>query len=96
MDTWKDNADWRREATLGKSRCVRSQHGDMRYQWLEGPDAALLQFVLKAMEPIPAVDTLVESDWRIKRDTVDGIETVRVLSGYESPQGAFAEHTRGY
>lgn len=48
------------------------------------------------MEPIPAIDTLVESDWRIKRDTVDGIETVRVLSGYESPQGTFAEHTRGY
>jgi hypothetical protein len=95
-DTWKSNDDWRREATLGKSRCVRSRHGDTRYQLLEGPDTALLQFVLKAMEPIPAIDTFVESDWRIKRDTVDGIETVRVLSGYESPQGAFAEHTRGY
>ncbi len=96
VDTWKGNDDWRREATLGKSRCVRSRHSDTRYQLLEGPDAALLQFVLKAMEPIPAVDTFVESDWRIKRDTVNGIETVRVLSGYESPQGTFAEHTRGY
>jgi hypothetical protein len=43
--------------------------------------------VLVDMEPIPAIDTFVESDWRIKRDTVDGIATIRVARGYESPDG---------
>jgi hypothetical protein len=97
VDTWKSDDEWRREATLGKSRVVRARHGATRYQLLEGPDVGLLRFVLIAMEPIPAIDTFVESDWRIKRDAVSGVETVRVLAGYESPQGAFdPEHTRGY
>ena len=97
VDTWKSEDEWRREATLGKSRFVRPRHGDTRYQLLEGPDAGLLRFALKAMEPIPAIDTFVESDWRIKRDSVGGVQTVRVLAGYESPQGTFdPEHTRGY
>jgi len=53
--------------------------------------------VLKAMEPIPAIDTFVESDWRIKRETLDGVKTIRVLAGYESPDGTLdPEHARGY
>jgi hypothetical protein len=48
-------------------------------------------------EPIPAIDTFVESDWRIKSDTVDGMKTVRVLTGYESPDGTLdPEHARGF
>ncbi len=33
------------------------------------------------------MDTFVESDWRIKLDSVNNAPTVRVLSGYESPAG---------
>ncbi len=97
VDTWKADDEWRRAATIGKSRFVRARHGDTRYLLSEGPDAGLLRMVLKAMEPIPAIDTFVESDWRIKRETVDGLKTIRVLAGYESPDGILdPEQARGY
>lgn len=87
-DTWVSNTKWRREATLGKSQFVRSQDGKKRYRATEGPDAPLLQFVLTAMEPLPATDALfTESDWRMKRDTVDGVATTEVESGRESTDG---------
>ena len=76
---------------------MRARHGETRYQLSEGPDAPLLRLGLKAMEPIPAIDTFVESDWRIKRDTFDGVKTIRVLAGYESPDGTpDPEHARAY
>jgi Gram-negative bacterial TonB protein C-terminal len=99
LDTWKSDDEWRREATIGKSRYVRARHGETRYQLLDGPDSgvSVLRLVLKAMEPIPALDTFVESDWRMKRDTVDGVKTIRVLAGYESSEGVLdPEHARGY
>ena len=97
VDTWKSDDEWRREASIGKSRYVRARNGEKRYELAEGPDARLLKLVLKAMEPIPAIDTFVESDWRIRRDTVDGVKTVRVLTGYESPDGTLDPgHARGY
>jgi hypothetical protein len=97
VDTWKSDDDWRREATIGKSRVVRARHGETRYLLAEGPETGLLRLVLKAMEPIPAVDTFVESDWRIKRDDIDGVKAIRVLAGYESPKGILdPEHARGY
>jgi len=96
-DTWLSNTQWRRETSIGKSRYVRSRNGDKRYELAEGPDVGLLQFVLKTTEPIPAIDTFVESDWRMKRDMVGGIRAVRVLSGYESPEGKLdTEQARGY
>jgi hypothetical protein len=97
VDTWISADEWRREASIGKSRYVRSQQGDRRYQMAEGPDVTLLRLVLRAMEPIPAIDTFVEGDWRIKRDTVGGVTAVRVLAGYESPDGKLdPEQSRGY
>jgi hypothetical protein len=96
-DTWVDDAHWRREAWLGSSHYVRSCKGDQRYEFGAGQDAALLKFVVHALEPIPAIDTFVESDWRIKRDPVAGGDTVRVFTGYESPDGRLdAVHSRGY
>jgi len=97
VDTWIRTDEWRREATIGDSRYIRTQHGEQRYELSEGPDAARLKLVLKVMEPIPAIDTFVESDWKIKRDTVDGVKAVRVLAGYESPEGALdPEQARGF
>lgn len=97
VDTWKSDQEWRREATIQESRYVRSRKGEKAYLLSEGPDARLLQLVLRVIEPIPAIDTFVESDWRIKRDTVDGVKTIRVLSGYESPEGDLdPEQARGY
>jgi hypothetical protein len=97
VDTWKSDDEWRREATIGKSRFVRSRHGEKRYLLSEGPDAELLRVVLKVMEPIPAIDTFVESDWRMKRETIGGVKTVRVLAGYESADGELdPEKARGY
>ena len=97
VDTWKSANEWRREATIGASRCVRARHGDALYQWLDGPDANILRLVLRVTEPIPALDTFVESDWRINREAVDGVKTIRVLSGYESPEGVLdPQYARGY
>lgn len=97
VDTWKSDDEWRREVTFGTVRYVRARHGDTRYQLLEGPDAPLLRLVMKAMEPIPAIDTFIESDWRVKRDTVDGVKTIRVFAGFEGPDGSLdPEHSRGY
>jgi hypothetical protein len=96
-DTWLSDAQWRREVGFGKSRYVRSRNGDKVYQLADGEDAGLLRLVMKMMEPIPAIDTFVESDWRIKRDTVNGDSTFRVLAGYESPEGKLdPEQARGY
>ena len=99
VDTWKGDDDWRREATIAKSRYVRARHGETRYLLAEGPDAAVLGAILKVMEPIPALDTFVESDWRINRDTmaVAGVNTIRVLAGHETPAGVLdPEQARGY
>ena len=96
-DTWTDATHWRREALFGTSRLVRTRNGNKRYQLFEGSDAGLLAFIFKTVEPIPATDTFVESDWRIKRDKVDGVEAIRVLAGYESPEGKLdPEQARGY
>ncbi len=86
-DTWVSDTQWRREAVFGKSRFVRSRNGKRRYRVEQGPDAELLQFVLTVMEPIPATDYFAESDWKIKRDVVDGIAMVRVASGHENADG---------
>ena len=97
IDTWKNDEDWRREATIGQSRYVRTRHGDKRYELAEGPDAQLLRLVFKLIEPIPAMDTFVESDWRITKDTVQKTETIRILTGYEAPDGTLdPEKARGY
>lgn len=97
IDTWIKADEWRREAKIGNSRLIRTQDGDERYLLADGPDSKLLRLVFQVLEPIPALDTFVESDWRIKRDEVDGAKTIRVLSGYESPDGELdPEHSRGY
>jgi len=96
-DTWLSDHQWRREASFEKSRYVRSRSGDKLYQSVDGQDAGLLRVVFRLLEPIPAIDTFVESDWRIKRDTVNGVRTIRVLAGYESPEGKLdPEQARGY
>jgi len=96
-DTWQSTSQWRREAWFGKSHYVRSRNGDKAYQFAEGPDSGLLQLVFRVLEPIPAIDTFVESDWRMRRDTLNGSRTVLVLSGYQSPQGELdPEQARGY
>lgn len=96
-DTWISETQWRREARIGDSRYIRTQNGETHYQLAEGQDAPLLRLVFKLLEPIPAIDTFTESDWRIKRDTVDGVKTIRVLTGYEGPDGQFdPKHVRGF
>lgn len=87
-DTWLSETQWRREAVLGKSRFVRSRNGKKRYRLDEGPDAALLQFVLTVMEPLPAADSVRDTDWRIDHEQADGVATVRVASGHENPDGS--------
>jgi hypothetical protein len=96
-DIWLSDTQWRREASFEKTRYIRSRNRDKSYQSAEGPDAGVLRLVLRIMEPIPAIDTFVESDWRIKRDSVNGTNAIRVLAGYESPEGKLdPEQARGY
>jgi hypothetical protein len=86
-DTWASDIQWRREAWFGKSRYVRTRYGEQRYELSEGPEVGLLRLVFRVIEPIPAADTLVETDWKIQRDLVDGVSTVRVASGDEGTDG---------
>jgi Gram-negative bacterial TonB protein C-terminal len=96
-DTWVSGTQWRREAWFEKSHYIRTRNGENLYQLAEGPEVGILQMVLKIIEPIPAIHTFYESDWRIRRDTVNGTQTIRVMAGYESPDGKFdSEQTRGY
>ncbi len=97
QDTWLDDSHWRREAWFANSHYLRSRGGDTTYQFEEGPDVGAMRFVLKALEPIPAIDTFHESDWGIRRDTVNGVPTIRVLAGHESPEEELDRGTaRGY
>ena len=96
-DTFQDERHWRREAWFGASHIVHSRDGEKRYRFEEGPQVGLLRLILRVTEPIPAVDTFVESDWRINSTDENGIREVRVLTGYESPDGKLdPEHARGY
>jgi hypothetical protein len=96
-DTWLGDKQWRREAWLGDSNYVRLLNGNKGHQLEEGKDLNLLRFIFRVMEPIPATDTFQESDWRIRRDKIDGISTVRVLTGFESPEGKLdPEQVRGF
>jgi hypothetical protein len=96
-DTFLSETQWRREAWFGESHYARMRNGDKSYQISEGPDASVLQFVFRILEPIPALGTFQESDWRIKRDTVNGVRAIRVLTGYESPEGQLdPEQVRGF
>lgn len=95
-DSWIDDTHWKREAWFEKSHYVRAKSGDKRYQLAEGPDAGMLRFLFRALEPIPALDTFVESDWKIKRDAVDGVSTIRVLTGYEAPDGKLDPQVRAF
>ena len=96
-DSWKSKTEWRREITLGGSNFIRTQNGDTRYRTWDGPDAGLLLFLMRVLEPIPALDTFVESDWRMNRENVADIPAVRVLTGYESPEGKLdPDHARGF
>lgn len=96
-DTFADAQHWRREAWFGKGHAVRSRNGEKRYLLEEGPESEIPQLVLRITEPIPALDTFVESDWRMKSVNEGGGRVVRVLSGYESPEGKLdAVQARGY
>jgi hypothetical protein len=94
-DTLLSATQWCREATIAKSRFTRCRSGEKTYLISQGSDAPLLQIVLKAIEPIPAIDTFVESDWRITRETVGGASLVRVASGHESAEGNLDAQSRG-
>ncbi len=86
-DTWLNANEWKREAWFGSSHLVKSQSGEKHYVLAEGPESGLLKTVMRVLEPIPAADTMTESDWRIRRDTADGAKTIRVFRGPEGPNG---------
>lgn len=94
-DTWLSASQWCREATLDKSRFARCHNGDRWYLLSQGDHAQILQIVLKAIEPLPTIDTFVESDWRIDRQVVDGASLIRIASGHESADGVLDPQSRG-
>jgi hypothetical protein len=96
-DTWISDSQWHRGATLGSSHYARSRNGERTYLLSEGPDTGILAILFQLIEPIPALDTFVESDWRINSESVGDTKTVRVLSGYEGPDGKLdAQHSRAF
>ncbi len=86
-DTWISATEWKREAWLASSHLIKSQSGDKHYVLAEGPQAQMLRLVMQLLEPIPAEDTMTESDWRIRRDAAVGVKTIRVFRGPEGPNG---------
>jgi hypothetical protein len=86
-DTWQDATHWRREGWFGNGHLVRTQNGDKHYMLSEGTDARIVGLIFNLLEPIPAIDTFTESDWRMKRDTVDGVKTIRVARGPDGASG---------
>ena len=86
-DTWISATEWKREAWYGASHLVKSQSGEKHYVLAEGAESGILRLVMQLMEPIPAEDTMTESDWRIRRDTLDDVKTVRVFRGPEGSNG---------
>lgn len=86
-DTWASNTEWKREAWVGNSHFARSRSGEKLYMESDGPDAGVLRMVLMVTEPLPAGDTMTESDWRIRRDTVSGASAIRVFRGPEGSNG---------
>jgi hypothetical protein len=95
-DTWLGPTEWKREAWLGSSHVARSRNGEQYYRLADGSDARLLQMVLNLIEPIPASDTMTESDWRIRRDTVDGVKAIRVIRGAETADGKPAPDSEAF
>ncbi len=96
-DTWLSPTQWKREAWFGSSHLVRSQNGEKHYVIGEGPEVGLLRLVMLIVEPVPAADTMTESDWRIQRDTINGAKTISVFRGPEGPNGELDPKTsQGY
>lgn len=95
-DTWISSTEWKREAWLGSGHLIKSQSGDKHYVLAEGAESGTLRMVMMLVEPIPAEDTMTESDWRIRRDTVDGVKTIRVFRGPEGPNGELDPNSQGY
>jgi hypothetical protein len=92
-----DGTHWRREAWLENSHYVRTCKGKQCYRMAEGQEAPVLAFVVHALEPIPALDTFVESDWRIRRERVGEVDAIRVTAGPEDANGQIDAHrARGY
>jgi hypothetical protein len=86
-DTWISATEWKREAWYETSHLVKSQSGDKHYVLAEGADSAMLRLIMQILEPIPAEDTMTESDWRIRRENVDAVKAIRVFRGPEGPNG---------
>jgi len=95
-DTWLSDTVWCREAQMDDSRVSRCRNGNTWYRLAAGSYAGLMQLVLKSVEPVPALDTFVESDWRISRKDVDGQSMIRVATGAESDDGVLAAQSRGF
>lgn len=108
-DTWKADDEWKREAKIGSSYYARSRDGEKYYRMIGGDKPVLPPelgssaaaymtisgFVLKAIEPIPPTDDFYEADWHIRRDTVDGMNSIRVLRGVD-PKNGVCDPEHGY
>jgi hypothetical protein len=86
-DTWQDATHWRREGWFGNGHFVKTQNGETHYMLSEGSDARIVGLVFSLLEPIPAIDTFTESDWRMKHDTMGDVKAVRVMRGGEDASG---------
>jgi hypothetical protein len=91
-DTWVSTTEWKREAWFGASHFARSRTGEQDFLVSEGAESGMLRLILEILEPIPATDTMTESDWRISRDNVDSSKAIRVFRGPEGPNGELDPH----
>jgi hypothetical protein len=95
-DTWLSDKEWLRKAAFEKDECTRSRDDEKTYRVINGSSAGVLCLVLRAIEPIPAIDTFVESDWRIRRGVFDGAPVVRISTGHADAGGKPDAQSREY
>ena len=95
-DTWISATQWKREAWIGTSHLVRSRSGQTRYMVEEGPQGAVLRAVMLFLEPIPAEESIKETDWRVRRETLLGVKAVHVARRPAVGEGSNAGTEEGY
>ena len=94
---WLAPRRWKREVQIGEEQITVSRDQDRVQISKSGKAKTALMLLRLMIDPIPEERTMVESDWRMKREMLEGTNTIRVASCYKSTEGVpDPEHFRGF
>ncbi len=89
-EIWESPTKWRREATLTGIRVIEARDGQNLYRKIHGSDFSprRIDDLLDAMAGrLVGTESFHEADWRQGMVKFGGVDLLRVLRGYESPEG---------